>query len=213
MKYKVGFLIDKKNSWIEKSIKKKFKKNNSKYLFLISRDKKTFNKFDILFILGFTKILSSKFLSKNNLNLIVHESDLPKGKGLAPVQWQILKNKNRIPITLFKANKEVDSGDIYLKDYFLIEKSDLDDEIRAKQSLSTIKIIKKFLKNYPKIQTRKQKGKSTYFKKRSPKDHKLNIKKSIKENFNLLRISNNYKYPAYFNLYGKKYILKIFKDE
>ena len=59
----------------------------------MSKNKKRFFNFDILFILGYTRFLSSNFLRKNSLNLVVHESDLPKGRGLAPVQWQLLKNK------------------------------------------------------------------------------------------------------------------------
>ena len=50
MKFKIGFLIDKKNNWIEKNIKKNFNRNSSKYIYSISKDKRKFNKFDILFI-------------------------------------------------------------------------------------------------------------------------------------------------------------------
>ena len=213
MKFRVGFLIDPKNNWIEKSIKKRFSKNTKKYIFLVSTNKKRFLNFDILFILGYTRFLSSNFLNKNSLNLVVHESDLPKGRGLAPVQWQLLKNKKKIPIKLFKVNQKIDTGDIYEHDYFFIKKSDLDNEIRFKQALATIKIIENFLRKYPRVKSSKQKGKASYFKKRNPKDHKLDVNKSLKANFNLLRISNNEKYPAYFNLYGKKYIIKIFKSE
>ena len=213
MKFKVGFLIDPNNNWIEKSIKKRFSKNTKKYIYLVSKNKKRFFNFDILFILGYTRFLSSNFLNKNSLNLVVHESDLPKGRGLAPVQWQLLKNKKKIPIKLFKVNQKIDTGDIYEHDYFFIKKSDLDNEIRFKQALATIKIIENFLRKYPRVKSSKQKGKASYFKKRNPKDHKLDVNKSLKANFNLLRISNNEKYPAYFNLYGKKYIIKIFKSE
>ena len=188
MKFKVGFLIDPNNNWIEKSIKKRFSKNTKKYIYLVSKNKKRFFNFDILFILGYTRFLSSNFLRKNSLNLVVHESDLPKGRGLAPVQWQLLKNKKRLPIKLFKVNQKIDTGDIYEHDYFFIKKSDLDNEIRFKQALATIKIIENFLRKYPRVKSSKQKGKASYFKKRNPKDHKLDVNKSLKANFNLLRI-------------------------
>ena len=186
MKFKVGFLIDPNNNWIEKSIKKRFSKNTKKYIYLVSKNKKRFFNFDILFILGYTRFLSSNFLRKNSLNLVVHESDLPKGRGLAPVQWQLLKDKKRLPIKLFKVNQKIDTGDIYEHDYFFIKKSDLDNEIRFKQALATIKIIENFLRKYPRVKSSKQKGKASYFKKRNPKDHKLDVNKSLKANFNLL---------------------------
>ena len=42
------------------------------------------------------KINGEKFIKKNKLVLIPHPSKLPKNKGFAPVQCEILKNKNKI---------------------------------------------------------------------------------------------------------------------
>ena len=102
-----------------------------------------------------------------------------------------------------------DSGDIYEKIYFKVSHTDLYDQIREKQAAATIKIIKKFLKKYPKIKAKKQKGKETFFKKRKKSDSKLDINKSIKEQFNLLRICNNNQWPAHLFYKNKKFIIKI----
>ena len=209
--HRICFLFDKKNNWINDKIKFFFK-NNQKYKFYFSENYKKVKNFDIVFILGYTKILNNNFLKENKLNLIVHESDLPKGKGFAPVQWQILDNKNKIPICLIEADKKYDSGKIYLKNYFTIKKTDLYNEIRDHQSNATIKIIKNFLKLYPNLSSKAQKGKSTYFKKREKKHSQISINKSLKSQFNILRISNNYNWPAYFYFKGVKYILKIEKE-
>jgi methionyl-tRNA formyltransferase len=48
------------------------------------------------------------------LNLVVHESDLPVGKGFAPIQWQLLEENNEIIISFLQAHGLVDSGDILL---------------------------------------------------------------------------------------------------
>ena len=69
------------------------------------------------------------------------------------------------------------------------------------------------MKKFPKVKYKKQKGKTSYFKKRTPKDSRLNINGSIKSQFNLLRICDNENYPAYFVFKKKKYILKIFKEK
>ena len=61
--------------------------------------------FEIVFILGYTKILSNTFLKKNRFNLVVHESNLPLGKGFAPVQWQILENKKKLIFALLMQKK------------------------------------------------------------------------------------------------------------
>jgi methionyl-tRNA formyltransferase len=143
----------------------------------------------------------------------VHESNLPKFKGFAPVQWQILKNKKNITnsLIILGINENVDSGKIILQNKILFKGHELYDEIRMKQFVSTYKLIKDFLRVYPNFKTRKQKGKSTIFRKRKQKDSKININKSIKSQFNLFKISNNNDWPAFFEYKKNKYILKIFK--
>ena len=212
MSYKIGFLIDKTNNWIEKFLKKENFKNNPKYKFKIFDNHLKIKNYDVLFILGYTKILDKKFLKKNKYNLIIHESNLPKGKGFAPVQWQILKNKKNIPVCLIKAENNVDSGEIFEKIFFKLDGTELYDEIRKKQAKATFSIIKRFLKKFPKIFPKKQVGKSTFYRRRYPKDNLLNINKSIKDNFDLLRIGNNELFPSHFHYRSIKYIIKIFKE-
>ncbi len=73
----------------------------------------------------------------NKHNLVIHESDLPKGKGWSPVTWQVLEGKDVIPITLFEAAKNVDAGDIYLQEFIHLDGSELLEEIKHKQGVYT----------------------------------------------------------------------------
>jgi methionyl-tRNA formyltransferase len=213
-KLKVAFLIDKNNNWIENRIynfQKSLKK--SKFFSKVFKDYRRINNYDLVFILNFTKILNNNFLKKNKLNLVIHSSNLPEGKGFAPMQWQILKNKKYIYNSLIEAVKKVDSGKVYLKEKMFFKGNELYDDLREIQSESTIQLIKKFLKKYPNITPKKQLGKSTYFKKRNIVDSELNISKNIKSLFPLMRIANNNKWPLFFKYKNIKYILKIYKDE
>ena len=76
-----------------------------------------------------------------------------------------------------------------------------------------LNLIKKFLKKFPKIYFKKQYGKSNFIKRRHPKDSKLNINKSLKSQFNLLRVNDNELYPSFFYYKKKKYLIKIFKEK
>ena len=98
-----------------------------------------------------------------------------------------------------------------MKDYFHIEDTCLYDDIRKSQGIATKELIKKFLSKFPRVKDEKQKGKSSYFKKRTHLMSEININKSIKSQFNLLRICNNEKWPAFFKFKGTKFILKIYK--
>jgi len=211
-KTRVAFLFDKRNNWISNFIKRdKFKRYNKKFSFNFFENKNKVKKFDIVFILGFTKILNKKFLQQNKLCLVIHESKLPLGRGFAPVQWQILKNKNKITVCLISINEKIDQGDIILKSIITFRGDELSDEIRFKQATASILLIKKFLKKFPHYILTKQKGKSTFYRRRNKFDSELNLNQSIKKQFNLLRICDNENYPAYFVFKKKKYVIKIFK--
>jgi methionyl-tRNA formyltransferase len=166
---------------------------------------------DLVFCLGCSQIMSKEILELNQHNLVVHESELPQGKGWSPLTWQILEGKNEIPICLFEAQEGVDSGYIYLKDKLIFQGTELVEELRQTQAKVSIKMCLEFVLNYPHIvsQGQPQKGESTFYSRRTPKDSKLNPDKTLKEQFNLLRVVDNQHYPAFFELYGNVYALKI----
>jgi methionyl-tRNA formyltransferase len=209
---KIFFLLDPSNLWIEKFLKKSLKKFSKKYNYIITKNPKII-KNSIVFVLSYTKILDIDFIKSNKKVLIIHPSKLPKDKGFAPVQNQILKNKKLIHICILEASDKVDSGPVIYRDTFLLLGHELSNEIRKKQAISTFKLISKFLKNYPKYKAYKQKGTSNFNKRRGPKASELNINKSIKSQFNLLRICDNDCYPAFFEHKKNIYVIKIFKKK
>ena len=209
-KYKVTFLFDKTNLWFEKRLKNYNFKLDKKYTFKISKNYKKVKNQNIVFPIGYTRILPESFLKNNKLVLIAHPSKLPKDKGFAPMQYQILKNKKKIYMSLIKAVKEVDAGPIFAQMPFKLNGTELYNEIRSIQGSEILKIIKKFLIKYPKVKFKTQIGKSNFNKRRRTKDSKLNINKTIKQQFNHLRINDNQLYPSYFYMKGKKYFLKIY---
>jgi methionyl-tRNA formyltransferase len=213
MKKKVTFLIDKNNDWIQLFLlNSNLIKCNEKYDIKISHNNLEVQNQDIVFILGYTKILTCDFLKSNKLNLVIHESGLPKGKGFAPVQWQILEGAKIIPVCLIEATDRVDSGDIILRHKIELSGLELYDEIRQKQAKATIDLISDFLKIYPKFNREKQSGLDSFFRKRTINVSELDIDQSIKQQFNLLRICNNEKWPSFFYYQGKKYFLKIYTE-
>ncbi len=168
---------------------------------------------DILFLLGCTSIIKPEILKRNRYNFVVHESDLPKGRGWSPVSWQVVEGKNKIPIMLIEAAEAVDSGDIYLRDYFSLDGTELLGEIKEKQGKKTVELVLDFMKTWPDITPVSQKGSPQYYRRRTMEDNRLEIDKSISENFKYLRVADNEKFPAWFEIKGQKYILKIEKAD
>ena len=61
MYYKIAFLINRTNDWIEEFLKKENFKNNLKYKFKIFDNPLKIKNYDIVFILGYTKTLDNFF--------------------------------------------------------------------------------------------------------------------------------------------------------
>ena len=59
---------------------------------------------------------------------------------------------------------------------------------------------------------RKQNGKGSFNKRRNPEDSEININKSIIEQFNLFRISDNNNYPVFLDIKGINTYLKYLKN-
>ena len=212
MKYKVTFLLDKTNLWFERKLKNHDFNLKDKYIFKTTKSEDKITNQDIVIPISYGKKLSNEFLNKNGLTLIAHAGKLPKDKGFAPMQNQILRNSNKIYISLIRAIQEIDKGPIFFQDSFTLKGTELYNEIRQIQGDQILKIIKKFLIKYPNVKSYNQKGRGNFNKRRYPKDSELNINKTIKQQFNLLRISDNEKFPSFFYIKGKKYILKIYES-
>ena len=190
----------------------KLKSNNHNVLWI--HDIKKTPTGDICILLGCGQFMEKKIRIKNKSNVVVHESAVPNGKGWSPLTWQIIEGKNTVPISLIEAGEDIDSGQIYFQKEMKFEGDELIDEIRNEQAKKSFELCDLLIDNYPRsVQNgQNQKGKSTFYKKRNPEDSKLDINKSLIENFNLLRTVDNKKYPAFFCYKNNKYILKIEKN-
>jgi methionyl-tRNA formyltransferase len=203
-------IITNRQSWLLKYLKK-IKKIKFEVLYDHTRISK---KYDIIFYLSYSKIVEKKYLLNSEFNMVVHASDLPKGRGFSPYTWEILKKKNIITLALFKINSNlsiVDSGDIYKKILFKVSDTDLIQDVRKKIFTNTFKLIELFLKDKNK-KFYKQKGIPSYYRKRTHFDSKINLNKKFKDLIPLFKVVDNKRYPAYFIYKKCKFILKIYKD-
>jgi len=162
---------------------------------------------DVLILLGCNRIFRS--LSLNHKNLVVHESDLPKGRGMSPLTWQILEGKNEVKVTLLEADENMDEGLIYNQVSIRLDGTELVDDWRRLQFEATQDLILDFLKRYPNVPGFEQIGEPTYYRKRDFSDSELDVDLSLKSQFNHLRVVDNKRYPAWFQLNGEKYKLTI----
>ena len=167
---------------------------------------------DILFLISCTEIIESDIRNRFSKTLVIHESDLPKGRGWSPISWLILEGKEEIPITLLEAIDKVDAGPIWKKSFVKLEGHELFDEISKKVYTEKIKLIDFAIGNFGRITHYQQDdSEATYYPRRVPNDHEIDVKESISEQFEKLRMSDKNRYPCFFYFRDHKY--KIFLEK
>ncbi len=177
------------------------------------KNQKSIEEGDIAFYLSCMNITPPETMEKHRVNLVVHESDLPKGKGFSPVTWQILEGQNEIPICLIEMTQDLDAGPIIFKDTISLIGTELCDEIKNAQGRATIDICLKYLSAPAKPEATPQSGEESFYARRRAKDSELDITKPLSDQIDLLRVCDNENYPAFFRYKNQKYILKIEKSD
>ena len=163
----------------------------------------------IAFYLSCLKLTPPEILARNRLNLVVHASALPEGRGFSPVVWQVLEGRNRIPVTMIEAVDEADSGDIFLQDEILLQGHELNPEIRAALGAKIVDMCLSLLSAPEPPRGRPQQGEPSWYPRRRREDSRLDPGQSIEQQFDLLRVVDNDRYPAFFDLRGHRYVLRI----
>lgn len=167
---------------------------------------------DFLFLISYLSLLKKEIRENFKHVLVIHASDLPKGRGWSPHVWTILKGQNKITVSLLEAEDKVDSGNIWKKSHLKLEGHELYDEINKKLFQTILKLMDFAIDNFKHVKPLKQPEKNiSYYKRRTPENSELDPKKSIAEQFDLLRVSDPNRFPCYFYLRGKKFQLSIKK--
>lgn len=166
---------------------------------------------DVTFLLSCLRIADDQTLSKSRQNIVVHASDLPRGRGFSPVVWQVLEGLNDIPVAMIEAICDVDAGDVLMRRCLHLAGDELHDEIRSKLGHLIVEMCLDFFHTQP--QAVPQAGEATWYRRRRPADSELDPDKTIREQFNLLRVVDNASYPAHFFLNDCKYVLSITKEK
>lgn len=167
---------------------------------------------DILFLISCHDLTSEKHRNLYNASLVIHASDLPEGKGWSPHIWQILDGKKNIVVSLIEAQESIDSGDIWKKVVLPLEGHELSNEINDKLFQIESDLMNFAIENIAVIQPERQKdNKGISYSRRTPADSRIDPNKTIAEQFDILRVSDFERYPAFFSYRDCEYVIKIEK--
>ncbi|WP_417592027.1 formyltransferase family protein [Parasphingorhabdus sp.] len=167
---------------------------------------------NVAFYLSCMRITPLEILARNERNLVVHASDLPKGRGFSPIVWQVLEGADEIPVTMIYMAEEVDAGEIVLQDTIYLEGHELNDEMRDLLGNKIVEMCLDYTNSADLPESRPQSGESSWYPRRRPNDSQLDPHQSLAAQFELLRVVDNERYPAFFDYRGFRYTLRIDKQ-
>jgi methionyl-tRNA formyltransferase len=168
----------------------------------------------ILFLISCSEIITSSDRAKFESCLVLHASDLPKGRGWSPHIWELLQGADFITLSLLEVEDKVDSGRIWKKKRIPVPKHALWDEINHLLFSAEIELIDYAVGAFAQVSPTVQNIDSgaTYYPRRTPKDSEIDVFKTIAEQFDMIRVCDPNRFPAYFEFMGQRYILKLEKS-
>lgn len=177
------------------------------------RSKSELSHGDLLYLISCSEIVTEADRQPYSKTLVIHASDLPRGRGWSPHIWQIIDGATVLTLTLLEAANKVDSGDIWKKLEVRVNKDALWDEINHLVFDAELSLMDFAVENFDTIepQTQSTAIEPTYHQKRNPADSKIDPKKSIEDQFDLIRVCDPDRFPAYFELHGHKYNIRLVK--
>lgn len=133
--------------------------------------------------------------------ILFHMTDLPYGRGGSPLQNLIMNKIYNTKISAIKVSKDLDEGDIYIKEDFDISKGSAKEIFENASNLIFRKLIPNIISQ--KIVPKKQEGEVVVFKRRTPEQSNINILNefSINNLYDFIRMLDAPSYPkAYIKL-------------
>jgi methionyl-tRNA formyltransferase len=195
------------NAWLAKWIAT----HQNKHEINLLRSKSELIGGDLLFLISCSELIAKEDRENFEKTLVIHASDLPRGRGWSPHVWDIISGASEISLTLLEAEDKVDSGDIWRKLKVSIPSTALFDEINKIVFDAELELMDFAIENFNHITPEKQSLEilPSYWPKRTPKDSEVDITKTIEQQFDLIRVCDTDRFPVFFYIHGKKFTLKI----
>lgn len=166
-----------------------------------------------LFLVACTEIVSEEERKRFEHSLILHASDLPKGRGWSPYIWELAAGAETLCLSLLEAENKVDSGAVWAKRFIHVPAHALWDEINDILFSEKLKLLTYAVENVGLVAPKAQSDdiEPTYYRRRTPDDSRIDVNKSIAEQFDLMRVCDPTRFPAFFDHRGHRYKLTIEK--
>lgn len=166
----------------------------------------------VVFSIGLNHIIPKEFLNIPAFGVIVfHSSDLPRGRGWAPLFYTIVNKEKHLTQSMIYAEPRVDSGPIIAKAKYPINEFYTIGDLRQIDDCLTIILFSKYANIVcrKKVNATEQNHEdATYWEKRTPSNSKINEKYSFIELYDKIRALPDH-IPAFLEKNGVKIEVRL----
>ena len=161
---------------------------------------------DVLFIIGWHRIVPQEVLDTAPLRIGIHSSLLPKDRGSSPINWELIRGEKNGGVTLFHLTTEVDSGGIIDQEEYEIS---LEDDVKDVYFHATVSSLNLLEKNWSQIHnndiesTLQDENLVTINERRKPDDGKIDWTMAATDCYNWIR-ALTFPYPGAFTFWNDK---------
>lgn len=166
------------------------------------------SKYQIIVPWNYRKIIRNAAQAGNVV--VMHSSDLPEGRGWAPVYHAFSEQQSEYVISGIFAANEVDTGNIIVRARFPIEAGHTASFIRTLDKELSVVLVAKILEHWPEGNPAgvKQVGLGSYRPRRYPADNEIDLSRPLIELLPHLRGVEPAS-PAFFLYKNVKYLIEI----
>jgi methionyl-tRNA formyltransferase len=168
---------------------------------------------DVLLLVSCGEIIRAVDRARFSHTLVLHASDLPRGRGWSPHIWDIIGGAETITVTLLEAADKVDTGRIWHQVRAAVPPGALWDEINQILFAAEIDLLDFAVDNLHSVVPRAQDPGVVpdYHRLRVPEDSRVDPARPLAEQFDLIRTCDPHRYPAYLDHRGHRYRLILEK--
>lgn len=164
---------------------------------------------DYLFLVSCHQIIKKPTRDLFRHTLVLHASALPHGRGMSPHVWEVLSGSLQLTVTLLNAVDELDSGDIWHQLNIPLKGNEIYSEVNELLFDAELQLMTWAVLNCDSASPHVQSGAPSFFRKRTPEDSRIDPSSSIEDCFDLLRIVDPDRYPAFFEHRGRRFRIRI----
>ena len=170
---------------------------------------------DFLFLISCAEIIRAEDRGRYGHTLVLHASDLPRGRGWSPHIWELTQGAASITVSLLEAEDKVDTGRIWKKQTVPIAEHALWDEINEALFSAELALIRYAVEHHREVEptTQDPTVEASYYARRTPDMSRIDPHRSLDEQFDLLRVCDPNRFPAFFELRGQRYELTLKKSD